>query len=126
MRLSAPIFLLCAAALAATGGTAVAGVEGPDPLLAPSSRYPGQSELRAPLDRSAGLKSRDMLRCDQFDHGTGSAGTPRSIFAAWLGSSGHRHNILGPYRDLGVGLRIGTLGDFHDARIWTQHFGAHC
>ena len=172
-------------ALLAVCGTAAAAAGGPDPLLAPSSRCPGQSELRAPigdqqramhcltdfararaglpplsddraLDRSAGLKSRDILRCDQFDHracgrdftywiersgyltgscwrageniayGTGSAGAPRSIFVAWLGSPGHRHNILGPYRDLGVGLRIGSLGDVHGAHIWTQHFGAHC
>jgi uncharacterized protein YkwD len=108
------------------------------------------------LNRSASLKSRDILRCDQFAHracgrdfsywikqagsldagcwragenialGTGTLGTPRSIFEAWLGSEGHRHNILGPYRDLGVGLRVGTLGTLRDAHIWTQHFVTVC
>jgi uncharacterized protein YkwD len=108
------------------------------------------------LNRSASLKSRDILRCDQFSHqacgrefsywieragyldadcwtvgeniavGTGADGTPRSIFEAWLGSEEHRHNILGPYRDLGVGLRVGRLGDLRRAHVWTQHFGAVC
>jgi uncharacterized protein YkwD len=113
------------------------------------------ADVRA-LDRSAARKSRDMLRCDQFDHeacgrdftfwvarvgylaggcgrvgeniayGTGTLGSPRAIFAAWLGSEGHRRNILGPYRDLGVGLRIGALGEVRHAHVWTQHLGARC
>lgn len=108
------------------------------------------------LNRSASLKSRDILRCHQFDHracgrnflywieragyldsscwkvgenialGTGAEGTPRAIFDAWLGSEDHRHNILGPYRDLGVGVRVGTFGDLGDAHVWTQHFGMVC
>jgi uncharacterized protein YkwD len=108
------------------------------------------------LNRSASLKSRDILRCGQFSHqacgrdffywiketgyldaacwrvgenialGTGAEGTPRSIFEAWLGSEDHRRNILGPYRDLGVGVRVGTFGDLGNARIWTQHFGTLC
>jgi uncharacterized protein YkwD len=108
------------------------------------------------LDLSSGQKSRDILRCDQFEHyacgrdftfwidrvgylrsgcgrlgeniayGTGPMGTPRSIFAAWLASEGHRENILGPYRDLGIGLRVGSLGAAGGALVWTQHFGARC
>jgi uncharacterized protein YkwD len=78
----------------------------------------------AALGRSAGRKSRDILRCDSFSHsacgrdftywirrsgyaggqcwsageniayGTGSLGTVRSIMRAWLHSRGHRENIL--------------------------------
>jgi uncharacterized protein YkwD len=108
------------------------------------------------LDRSARLKSRDMLRCDQFLHeacgrdftfwvrrvgylqgscwraaeniawGTGTFGTVRSVFRGWINSPDHRHNILGPFEDLGVGLRIGTLEGRRGAHVWTQHFGARC
>ena len=76
------------------------------------------------LDRSAGHKSRDILRCDSFSHyacgrdftfwmrrvgyiptscwrageniawGTGDYGTVRSIFRAWMHSPEHRENIL--------------------------------
>jgi uncharacterized protein YkwD len=78
----------------------------------------------AKLDRSAGDKSRDILRCDSFSHfacgraftywmqrvgyiparcwrageniawGVGSYGSVRSIFRAWMHSSDHRENIL--------------------------------
>src|SRR5262249_46210459 len=108
------------------------------------------------LNRSAMFKSRDILRCDQFSHdacgrdfdygiersgylasgcwsvgenialGTGTDGTPRAIFQAWLGSAEHRHNILGPYRGLGIGFRVGTLGNLPHAHIWTQDFGTVC
>ncbi len=118
-------------------------------------RLPRLSDDHA-LDWSAGHKSHDILRCDQFEHeacgrvfthwfsstgylhgpcwrvgeniaeGGGASASPRAIFEAWIHSSPHRHNILGPYRDLGVGLRIGTLDGRQRVHIWTQHFGAHC
>jgi uncharacterized protein YkwD len=107
------------------------------------------------LDRAARRKSADILRCDQFDHeacgreftywmerfgylaggcaaageniawGTGSLGSVRHIFSAWMGSPGHRANILGAFDDLGVGLRIGTLEGNRGAHVWTQDFGSH-
>lgn len=108
------------------------------------------------LDRSASGKSRDILRCDSFSHyacgrdftywmrqsgylaascwragenlawGTGEAGTVRAIFRAWMHSPGHRENILGRFRQIGVGLRVGDLEGHNDTRVWTQHFGSHC
>ena len=110
----------------------------------------------AMLDSSAADKSRDILRCDSFSHyacgrgftywmqrvgyvptrcwrageniawGTGRLGTVRSIFRAWLHSPEHLANILGHYRQLGVGLRVGRLGGYGGAHVWTQHFGTHC
>ena len=101
-------------------------------------------------------KSGDILRCDSFSHyacgrdftywmqrvgyiparcwrageniawGTGALGTVRSIFRAWLHSPGHRENILGPYRQIGIGLRVGGLDGYGGAHVWTQHFGTHC
>jgi uncharacterized protein YkwD len=122
-------------------------------LMAPPSACPGENLLGAPaavqeramrcmtrfarrgadrkrlersraLDRSADLKSRDIVRCDSFSHfacgrnftfwirrvgylpsgcwrageniawGTGSKSSVRSIFGAWMRSPGHRRNIL--------------------------------
>jgi len=109
-----------------------------------------------PLDRSAAEKSGDILRCDSFSHfacgreftywmqrvgyiparcwrageniawGTGDLGTVRSIFRGWIHSPGHLENILGPYSQIGVGLRVGNLEGHSNAHVWTQHFGSHC
>ncbi|HEX5761980.1 MAG TPA: CAP domain-containing protein [Solirubrobacterales bacterium] len=107
------------------------------------------------LGRAAGLKSRDILRCDDFDHeacgrdftywiervgyladacgagenialGSGSFATARAIFRAWINSPGHRRNILGSFDDLGVGLEIGRLNGRAGVHVWTQHFGRRC
>ncbi len=111
----------------------------------------GLAPLAAPrsLARAAERKSGDILRCDEFSHeacgreftywfdqvgyhgcreaeniayARGGFATPKRIFGLWMGSPGHRRNILGPYREIGIGLRIGALGG-HRAHIWTQEFG---
>ncbi|HEU5142773.1 MAG TPA: CAP domain-containing protein [Solirubrobacterales bacterium] len=108
------------------------------------------------LDASAGAKSEDVLRCDDFSHyacgrdftfwmretgylseqcwragenlawGSGDEGTAGSIFRAWMRSPGHRENILGEFSQLGVGLRVGDLEGLSGVRVWAQHFGSHC
>jgi uncharacterized protein YkwD len=110
------------------------------PLAAPSS-----------LAKSAARKSADILRCDEFSHeacgrdfthwiersgyegcrlgeniayGSGRFATPRSVFRMWMNSTGHRHNILGAYTDIGIGLRVGKLDGVRGAHVWTQQFGS--
>ena len=108
------------------------------------------------LDLSAREKGADVLRCDSFSHsacdrdftfwmreagyiskscwhtgenlawGTGSYGTVRSIFIAWMRSPGHRQNILGDYEDLGLSRQLGELGGRAGASVWTAHFGSRC
>ena len=108
------------------------------------------------LDTSSQHKSGDILRCDSFSHeacgrdftfwmrrtgylpascwrageniawGSGSYGTVRSIFVAWIHSPGHRENILGSYSQTGIGLRVGHLDGYRSAHVWTEHFGTHC
>lgn len=108
------------------------------------------------LDRSADAKSADILHCDDFSHsacgrdfgfwlervgyiptecwrvgeniawGSGPRTTAREIFKLLIHSPGHRANILGPYSQVGLGLRIGNLDGHSAAHIWTQHFGSHC
>jgi uncharacterized protein YkwD len=106
-----------------------------------------------PLDGAAARKSADVLRCDEFSHeacgrdftywikrsgyaggclaeniawGNGSLGSVRSIFRSWMHSPGHRENILGPYEEIGIGLRIGRLEGRGGAHVWTQDFGGAC
>jgi len=115
----------------------------------------GLSPLAAPpsLARAAARKSADILRCDEFSHeacgreftywiervgyggcgwgeniayGGGRYATPRSIFRMWMGSPGHRRNILGPYDDIGIGLQVGALEGYGGAHVWTQEFGSRC
>ena len=115
----------------------------------------GLEPLEAPgsLARAAERKSADILRCDEFSHeacgreftywiervgyrgcregeniayGSGGYSTPRQIFRLWMHSRGHRENILGPYADIGIGLRVGTLEGHRGAHVWTQEFGTPC
>lgn len=116
------------------------------------SRY----RTRAPLHRSAVRKAADILRCNSFSHtacgrpfefwikrsyitrgcwlaaeniawGTGSLGSVRQIFMAWMRSAGHRSAILSKeYSDFGIGLRTGTLNRWRGAAVWVQHFGKLC
>jgi len=107
-----------------------------------------------PLARAAGKKSADILACDEFSHeacgrdftywikrfgyakgcwtaaenigyGTGELGSVREIFTAWMNSPGHRANILGKFREIGIGRQVGTLQGSSGAMVWTQEFGSH-
>ena len=111
-------------------------------------------KLNRPLGRAAAQKSSDILGCDEFSHyacgrdfdfwdqkfgylhgcwkvgeniawGTGSYSTVRSIFTRWLESTEHHENILGPYKEIGIGLRVGELEGYEGAAVWTQDFGSH-
>ncbi len=107
-----------------------------------------------PLARAAEQKSSDIVGCDEFSHeacgrpftfwdkkygylkgcwkageniawGTGTYSTVGSIFTAWLQSPEHHENILGPYNEIGIGLRVGNLEGNEEAAVWTQDFGSH-
>jgi uncharacterized protein YkwD len=45
--------------------------------------------------------------------------TPAGVMNMWMGSQGHRNNILGGYRDIGIGCVIDRNGFYW----WTQDFG---
>jgi uncharacterized protein YkwD len=106
------------------------------------------------LGRVASQKSIDILGCGEFSHyacgrnfffwdqkfgylkgcwkvaeniawGTGSYATVRSIVTSWLESTEHHENILGPYTEIGIGLRVGKLESYEGAAVWTQSFGSH-
>jgi uncharacterized protein YkwD len=114
----------------------------------------GSLSLSRRLGRAAEQKSGDIVGCDEFSHeacgrpfqfwiqrygylkgcwraaeniawGTGGSATVGSIFTAWLESPEHHANILGPYREIGIGLRVGGLEGNTAAAVWTQDFGSH-
>ena len=108
------------------------------------------------LQVSAGSKADDILGCDSFSHfacgrpfyywmeeagylsescwwvgeniawGEDQYGTVGSIFRAWMRSASHRDNILSGFDDVGVGLRVGTLGGRTGVHVWVLHFGTRC
>lgn len=121
--------------------------------FARSSRGLAPLSASAPLDGAAEHKSADILACNDFSHeacgrdfafwiersgygggcvaeniawGSGQLGSVRSIFRSWMHSPGHRENILGPYEEIGIGLRVGRLEGYAGARVWTQDFGGEC
>ena len=49
----------------------------------------------------------------------------RSIVTRWLESTEHHENILGPYTEIGIGMRIGKVEGYEGAAVWTQSFGSH-
>jgi uncharacterized protein YkwD len=107
-----------------------------------------------PLGAAAVAKSNDILGCDEFSHeacsrpftfwvhrygylkgcwkaaeniawGTGEYSSVRAIFTARLESPEHHANILGPYREVGIGVNVGELEGNEGAAVWTQDFGSH-
>jgi uncharacterized protein YkwD len=107
-----------------------------------------------PLAKAAGKKSADILACNEFSHeacgreftywikrfgyakgcwtaaenigyGTGSRGSVRAVFTAWMNSAGHRANILGKFGEIGIGRRVGAIEGASGAMVWTQDFGSH-
>ena len=68
----------------------------------PDARYP------EPQDRLAAVGYRWQAYAENVAYGQGS---PASAIAAWMGSSGHRANILNPgLTELGAGLARGSDG----------------
>lgn len=57
--------------------------------------------------------------------GQGPLSTPRSIVAAWMNSQGHRENVLSTeYREIGLGIALGTPPNRSWGATYTNDFGA--
>ena len=56
--------------------------------------------------------------------GSGSQGSPESVFGFWMNSSPHRSNILSEkFRQVGIGARTGTFQDYGESTTYTVDFG---
>lgn len=86
---------------------------------------PGEAALTGRYVRS------DYLPCscswgvaENIAWGPGGKGSPRKIVKSWMNSPEHRANILGPYEDVGVGVRWGSpLHRKSHAGTYTLDFG---
>lgn len=57
--------------------------------------------------------------------GQGTLSTARSMVTAWMGSAGHRENLLsGDYTEVGLGLALGTPSDQTWGATYTTDFAA--
>ncbi len=105
--------------------------------------------VHSALQKAARAHSKDMIERDYFSHDTegrnedacervrrygyrwsacgeniGYDSTPERMFDAWMGSSGHRANILsGRFREVGVGAHTGDYGDYKTT-MYAVDFGA--
>jgi uncharacterized protein YkwD len=99
------------------------------------------------LTRAARSHSADMIRKDRLWHGnvgrrlkrfgyhwrtygenialgSGSRGSPKSIFRNWMKSRGHRSNILNRrFREIGIGVDTGTFKGTKGVTMYTVDFG---
>ena len=106
--------------------------------------------LNSELARSAQRHAEDMLARGYFDHKSPSGTTVRErsraagynwgaigeniafgqtsvgeVIDTWMGSPGHRKNILSPhFSELGIGLALGRGRDGKYQVLWVQNFGA--
>ena len=56
--------------------------------------------------------------------GSGPQGSPQAIVRAWMNSPPHRRNILGRFREVGIGVHPGApVGRMGDAATYTTDFG---
>ena len=107
------------------------------------------------LDASALMKAEAIRSCGQFSHtpcgmpvtrtfqatgyfhgrvrvgenlyfGTGSLGTASSAVSSWLRSPPHRANLLGRWRDAGIGIvHAPSLFGYGDVWLFVMQFGRH-
>ena len=79
-----------------------------------------------------GSRFTDRLKAEGYNYATGgeniAAGysSPQGVMAGWMGSSGHRANILNcGYQEIGVGYYYlaNDTGSINYRHYWTQDFG---
>ena len=70
-------------------------------------------------------RDRGWLLGENLEWGTGSLATPRGAVDAWMNSPSHRANVLKRgYRELGIGVALGTPAGGAEGVTITVDFGA--
>lgn len=92
-----------------------------------SHNCPGQPAMVKRL-KNAGYPGKGknlVFAAENLAWGSGSLGTVRSIFRAWMNSPGHRANLLAKNaRDVGIGILPGTVSDpGSTGGVYTLNFG---
>ena len=85
----------------------------------------GGASFLSRIRRTGYLRSARKWRAgENIAWGSGGYGTPGSVVRAWMNSPGHRRNILGSFRHIGIGVAHGApSGHYPDAATWTTDFG---
>jgi uncharacterized protein YkwD len=70
-------------------------------------------------------RNADWTLGENLAWGTGDLSTPAGVMQAWMNSPGHRANVLKrSYRELGIGIRVGTPNDAGVGATFSAEFGA--
>jgi uncharacterized protein YkwD len=73
---------------------------------------PSGSTLRARIAGAGHLDASTYALGENIATGSGDLGAPAAIVAAWMGSPGHRRNILArAFRNVGIGIAAGMPGE---------------
>jgi uncharacterized protein YkwD len=78
------------------------------------NKYFGHSTRRNPVAGLSSLSSEPLARVawrsgENIAWGTRWRGSPKTIVGLWMGSPGHRANLLNPgFREIGVGIALGN------------------
>jgi len=87
---------------------------------------PGGSTLNTRVRRSGYTRgARDWAAGENIGYAYATEATPREMVTAWMGSSGHKRNILYPsFRHVGIGAARGTPeDDSADGATFVTDFG---
>jgi uncharacterized protein YkwD len=115
----------------------------------------GSLKRNKSLERAAGRKAGDVMRCgpshtacghpaDAYAHqygymrdgswawgenigwGDGRGGTARAVFGDWLNDGPHRETMLrGSFEHLGIGLKRGSFQGHGNSAVWVIELGCH-
>jgi uncharacterized protein YkwD len=66
------------------------------------------AEFSDRIHRTGYTRGRWWRLGENLGWGGGSQATPAAMVAAWMDSPGHRVNVLGQFREIGVGLALGA------------------
>lgn len=88
-------------------------------------RYFAHGSFMSRIRRSGYLRSaRSWTVGENIAWGSGGRGSPAAIVRAWMRSPGHRRNILGRFREVGIGIVAGApVRGLGDAATYTTDFG---
>jgi uncharacterized protein YkwD len=86
---------------------------------------PGGSSLTSRVKKTSYIKgARSWMLGENLGWGTGRLSTPRDTVDAWMHSPGHRSNILNAkFRDIGIGVTVGTPTNSENGGTYTTDFG---
>lgn len=86
---------------------------------------PAGSNLASRVKKTGYTKgARSWMLGENLGWGTGKLSTPRETVDAWMHSPGHRNNILNArFRDIGIGVTVGTPTNDDNGGTYTTDFG---